>query len=151
MKKTILLCLALAMMAVAAGLGVWFLSRQRPLETETKEQIVAGQTIYATNCASCHGARLEGETNWKVRKENGRLPAPPHDSSGHTWHHPDNHLFGIVKEGLGPYAPAGYATDMPAFKGILSDAQIRAVLAYIKSSWPPDIRERQRKISAQAD
>jgi len=57
------------------------------------------------------------------------LPAPPHDASGHTWHHPDSDLFGITKHGLGPYAPAGYQSDMPAFGGTLSDEEIAAVLA----------------------
>jgi hypothetical protein len=45
-------------------------------------------------------------------------------------------LFGITKHGLGPYATAGYESDMPAFEGMLSDEQIAAVLAYIKSRWP---------------
>lgn len=34
-----------------------------------------------------------------------------------------------------PYAPADYASDMPAFGGRLSDEEIWAVLAYIKSHW----------------
>lgn len=36
------------------------------------------------------------------------------------------------------YAPAGYESDMPAFGGILSDDEIRAVLAFIKSTWPEE-------------
>jgi mono/diheme cytochrome c family protein len=64
------------------------------------------------------------------------MPAPPHDESGHTWHHPDAVLFGITKDGLvPPYAPRDYQSDMPAFGGTLSDEEIRAVLAYIKGHW----------------
>ncbi len=64
------------------------------------------------------------------------MPAPPHDGSGHTWHHPDAVLFGITKKGVvPPYAPVGYESDMPAFAGKLSDDEIWAVLAYIKSHW----------------
>ena len=64
------------------------------------------------------------------------MPAPPHDESGHTWHHPDNVLFAITKNGLvPPYAPSGYESDMPAFRGRLSDDEIWAVLAFIKSQW----------------
>lgn len=64
------------------------------------------------------------------------MPAPPHDESGHTWHHPDEVLFGITKHGLvPPYAPPGYASDMPAFGGKLSDNEIRSVLAFIASHW----------------
>jgi mono/diheme cytochrome c family protein len=75
------------------------------------------------------------------RLPNGRLPAPPHNATGHTWHHSDGQLFRIVKDGLAAILP-GYETDMPAFKDILTDAEITAVLDYIKSTWP----ERQREI-----
>jgi mono/diheme cytochrome c family protein len=75
---------------------------------------------------------------------NGRLPAPPHDASGHTWYHPDQVLFRIVKEGLKPYAGADYESDMPAFGSSLSDDEIRAILEYIKSTWPEHEREHQR-------
>ena len=70
------------------------------------------------------------------------MPAPPHDESGHTWHHPDEVLFGITKHGLvPPYAPAGYQSDMPAFGGVLTDREIRSVLAYIASNWSAEIRK----------
>lgn len=118
---------ALAIVALAAGCG------ERPIEPA---QIAHGAQLYAQHCASCHGAGLEGQPNWRQRLPNGRLPAPPHDESGHTWHHPDKVLFGITKYGLvPPYAPPGYQSDMPAFDGKLSDAEIRAVLAYVESHW----------------
>jgi mono/diheme cytochrome c family protein len=99
-------------------------------------KVSAGAKIYAQHCAACHGAKLEGQANWRVRLPNGRLPAPPHDESGHTWHHPDNVLFGITKRGLvPPYAPPDYQSEMPGFGGKLSDNEIWAVLAYIKSHW----------------
>jgi mono/diheme cytochrome c family protein len=98
-------------------------------------QIALGEKVYAANCASCHGARLEGQPQWQRRLPNGRMPAPPHDETGHTWHHPDDVLFGITKYGVARYAPPGYESDMPAFAGKLSDDEIRAVLAYIKSQW----------------
>ena len=100
-------------------------------------QLALGEKIYAQHCAACHGAKLEGQPNWRERMANGRMPAPPHDESGHTWHHTDEVLFGITKEGLvpGKYAPPGYQSDMPAFGGTLSDPEIRAVLAFIQSRW----------------
>lgn len=92
------------------------------------------------HCASCHGAKLEGQPNWQKKLPNGRFPAPPHDDSGHTWHHTDEVLFGITKHGpVPPYAPKGYETDMPAFAGKLSDDEIRAVLAYIASNWSGEV------------
>ncbi len=49
-------------------------------------------------------------------------------------------LFGITKDGLvPPYAPAGYASDMQGFRGRLSDDEIWAVLAYIKSHWSREV------------
>ena len=102
--------------------------------------ISLGKSIYARQCAACHGAKLEGQPNWQRRLPNGRLPAPPHDDSGHTWHHPDEVLFGITKHGLAPpYAPKGYESDMPVFAGKLSDDEIRAVLAYIGTHWSPEV------------
>lgn len=110
-------------------------------------QVARGERIYGQHCASCHGLRLEGQADWRSRKADGRLPAPPHDMSGHTWHHPDEQLFRITKHGLKPpLAPEGYESDMPAFEGVLTDAQIRAVLAFIKSHWPAHIRERQTRL-----
>ncbi|MFD1912618.1 MULTISPECIES: c-type cytochrome [Paracoccaceae] len=58
---------------------------------------MAGQQLYADNCASCHGASLEGQPDWRRRLDTGRMPAPPHDDSGHTWHHSDRMLFQITR------------------------------------------------------
>lgn len=44
-------------------------------------------------------------------------------------HHPDSTLFGITKQGSAAFGPAGYETDMPAFKDKINDADIWAVLA----------------------
>ncbi|MHB1217419.1 MAG: c-type cytochrome [Alphaproteobacteria bacterium] len=110
-------------------------------------QVARGQIVYAAYCANCHGAKLEGQPTWQTRKPNGRLPAPPHDESGHTWHHPDDHLFEVTKHGLKNIAPPDYQTDMPAYDGVLTDRQIRDVLAYIKSTWPKDIQARQERLN----
>ena len=99
-------------------------------------KVAPGGRVYVQNCAACHGEKLEGQRDWRARLPNGRLLAPPHDESGHTWHHPDSVLFVITKNGLvPPYAPKDYQSDMPAFGGKLSDEEIWAVLAYIKSHW----------------
>lgn len=106
-----------------------------------------GKQIYLDSCASCHGTNLKGQPNWKQRLPNGRLPAPPHDATGHTWHHSDRQLFRIVKEGPGAIMP-GYETDMPGFGAVLTDGEITAVLEYIKSTWPD--RERAIQVSRSA-
>ena len=114
-------------------------------------QVAPGKSVHERTCASCHGTKLEGQPNWREKLPTGRLPAPPHDASGHTWHHPDAVLFGITKHGLVPgrYAPPGYQSDMSAFAGALSDEEIWAVLAYIKSSWPKEIIKMQRDLTLQ--
>ncbi|MDP3340469.1 MAG: cytochrome c [Frigidibacter sp.] len=106
-----------------------------------------GAAVYAEACASCHGGMLEGQPDWRSPGPDGRLPAPPHDKTGHTWHHPDDVLFRIVKEGTAAVVGGGYESDMPGFGGDLSDAEIRAVLAYIKSTWPERERSYQERVS----
>ena len=138
---------ALALAAILGLLG-WRMTGQRSgADFEDPALVGLGRAIYDQQCARCHGVNLEGQPNWKSRLPNGKLPAPPHDATGHTWHHPDDILFGITKFGLGPYAPPGYESDMPAFGPLLSDEQIWAAIAYIKSRWPAEIRRRQAEIT----
>jgi mono/diheme cytochrome c family protein len=108
-------------------------------------QVAAGRRLYDAHCASCHGPNLEGQANWRERRPDGKLPAPPHDAGGHTWHHTDDALFEVTRNGLAAMAGADYQTDMPGFADRLSDDEIWAVLAYIKSRWPQAILDRQPK------
>src|SRR5690625_2347595 len=117
----------------------------------TNSELVAqGKDIYQQYCASCHGKELEGQSNWRTRRPSSALPAPPHDDSGHTWHHPDQLLFEMTKFGMKRFAPEGWVGDMPAFGGTLNDQQIWAVLAYIKSQWSERAREFQQQRNAAA-
>ena len=159
MKAALLTVLALA----AGGLVTYAALAQQETAPETAEATTVeilgqeadaetlrlGEEIYAENCASCHGADLEGQPDWKRRLENGRMPAPPHDASGHTWHHSDQDLFVITREGVDAVVP-GYESDMPAFGSILSDDEIQAVLAFIKSTWPEREREFQAEVTRNA-
>lgn len=154
MKKTVLVIGVVVAGVVAAALLVRP-SAQQPdgfISPADPALVARGKVIYANNCASCHGAKLEGQPDWRQRLPSGRLPAPPHDVTGHTWHHPDQVLVDIVKYGLvpGKTAPEGYQSDMPAYGATLKDADIAAVLAYIKRSWPADALEAQRNITLQA-
>jgi len=110
--------------------------------------IQTGQILYVTNCASCHGINLEGQPNWRSPKGDGILPAPPHDATGHTWHHDNALLFEYTKfGGQGALATRGitdFNSGMPAFKDVISDEDIWNVLAYIRSTWP----ERNKKTQA---
>ena len=135
--------------AAAIGLAVTIIANWPTASTSGADavdpaQVAMGRAVYRQYCASCHGARLEGQPNWRIRKPDGKLPAPPHDETGHTWHHPDEQLFKITQSGAAALVP-GYESDMPAYEGVLSDEEIRAVLAFIKSTWPPEIRRRQER------
>lgn len=116
------------------------------MQETRNDDIVAGQVLYQENCASCHGANLEGEPDWRAAKEDGTLPAPPHDETGHTWHHGEGLLFNYTKLG-GKEALASQGIDfnsgMPGFGEQLSDQKIWDILAYIKSTWPARQQELQ--------
>ena len=113
--------------------------------------VARGSEVYSRYCAACHGARLEGQPNWRSRLPSGRLPAPPHDESGHTWHHSDKVLFAIVMDGVAEHAPEGYQSDMPGFRGTLSETDVLAVLAFIKSQWPTTVRQRHERLNANSE
>jgi mono/diheme cytochrome c family protein len=137
-----LIATAIALFVAAIGGAALLLGYGRPNPTSTAidpgdpAQVALGRRIYGEQCARCHGSNLEGQPDWQSRRPDGRLPAPPHDASGHTWHHPDGVLFRITRDGTAAVIGGGYESDMPGFGGVLSDAEIRAVLAFIKSTWP---------------
>jgi len=130
---------------VAAGVGAWLLRPGGP--AGAAPDLARGEAIYAVECAACHGAALEGAPDWRTPLPNGRLPAPPHDASGHTWHHPDRVLFAITSLGTAAVVGGGYESDMPGFGEWLSDAEIRDVLAFIKSTWPERERAHQAELT----
>ena len=106
------------------------------------ELVALGEPAYARYCAECHGKNLEGQPNWRVRLPDGSLRAPPHDASGHTWHHPDAQLSGLI---LGELDYAG--KTMPSFADTLSGEDAASILAYLKTNWLPEQRAFQSEIS----
>lgn len=121
-----------------------------PLPDLDADEIALGQSLYAIHCASCHGEELEGEANWQTQNDDGTFRAPPHDASGHTWHHSDAVLLETIRLG-GARLPdnIGGTSEMPAFDEILNDRQMAAILTYIKSTWPEDLRLIQWQQTAQ--
>jgi len=138
------LIVACAFLVAIAGTWAFITREDSSPAVSGDPQLAAGEAIYKQHCAQCHGARLEGQPNWRQRLPSGRLPAPPHDASGHTWHHSEEQLFQIVKEGPAGIVP-NYESDMPAYKDVLTDEQIREVLRYIESRWPEEIRAERRR------
>lgn len=112
--------------------------------TQDESEIERGRQVYAENCAECHGENLEGEANWQQQNEDGSFRSPPHDSTGHTWHHSDGTLIeSIVLGGTRLPENIGGFSNMPAFGKTLTSDEISAVLAFIKSTWPEDMRQIQ--------
>lgn len=156
-RKSVLLLICVAAVAAAAAAYfaavLYFMNAEHPgplLHPGDPFIVARGKDVYAAACASCHGADLQGQPNWQDRAPDGLLPAPPHDETGHTWHHADAVLFEITKFGVQRFAGADYKSAMPAFEGRLPDDDILAVLSFIKSRWPPDVRQRQDTINRAA-
>ncbi len=149
-RKRIVFFAAVVVLAAAAAVG--WVSVKRPddagLVMPAEVDIARGEALYGEYCAGCHGAELEGQPEWQSRGPDGRLPAPPHDETGHTWHHADDVLFQYTKlGGRAALALRGVDFDsgMPGFGDKLSDQQIWDILGFIKSRWP----ERERAAQAE--
>ncbi len=119
-----------------------------PVPTPDAQQVLQGGEIYAQYCAVCHGINGEGQPNWKTPLEDGSFPPPPHDSTGHTWHHPDGQLKNIIANGEKDIFPQ---SKMPAFGEQLSDAEIAAVREYIKTWWGAEERGFQWQVTYQRE
>ncbi len=109
-----------------------------------------GKKLYDSLCASCHGLKGQGQPNWQKPNSVGILPPPPHDNSGHTWHHGDGTLFDYVREGGRKYDSATFVSAMPAFGDFMSPDEIKSVITYIKTFWGPEERSSQAKVSQSA-
>ncbi len=109
--------------------------------------LAIGEHLYLQHCATCHGKNLEGQPNWRQPGQDGALPAPPHDVNGHTWHHDNQLLFDYTNLGgqaaLSAKGVTGFASGMPGFRGALSDSEIWNILAFIRSTWPQEIKDVQ--------
>lgn len=147
----------------AASFGIWSATAQSDAEAipvmPNTVDILQGAALYADNCAACHGANLEGQPDWQIPDDDGVLPAPPHDATGHTWHHTDGLLFNYTAIGgreMMARLGVEFNSGMPGMADTLSEQEIWNILAFIQSTWPDRQRvgqaERtQAELSAQGD
>ena len=143
LASSVLVAAAIALLLAACSSGP---STDMTDPASGAPQLESGQTesglaIYQAICSQCHGANAEGHPFWLQRNPDGSLNPPPHDSTGHTWHHSDGLLFRTVRDG-GTNFP-GFKSNMPAFGERLSSEEIKAVIAYFKSLWEPEQRSFQ--------
>jgi mono/diheme cytochrome c family protein len=158
-RRAILVTIALGGLGLFVFLtSYWWFSQNDPTVSPSEaeqvsiqpldsDQVAKGKAIYEANCSSCHGLEGEGSPSWQRRNPDDTYPPPPHDSSGHTWHHSDGLLYRIIKDGGSIYETPGFKSAMPAFGERLSPDEIRAVITYLKSLWGPEERAFQAQVS----
>lgn len=144
-NKTIMVMVGLAaliLLVVAAALALSS-TPSYAVDPTNPQSVALGKQVYDVQCASCHGANLEGQEGYGQPSEDGLLKAPPHDETGHTWHHNNAYLIESIKKG-GARLPADVGVSaMPPYENILKPAEIGAVLSYIQSTWPEEIAAQQ--------
>ena len=118
-----------------------------PLPALDPDLIARGADLYSANCAECHGPDLRGDPDWMRPADDGGFRPPPHDSTGHTWHHDDDLLIQIVLTGYGFEEPQ---SRMPTFGDKLSRDDVVAILEYIKSYWGEEEREFQWMVTVRS-
>jgi mono/diheme cytochrome c family protein len=97
-----------------------------------KPDAAHGAPLYATNCASCHGPKGDGDGPVGA----ALVPKPAKHSDGAYMNALTNeHLFKTIKEGG---AAVGKSPLMAPWGGALTDAQIWDVVAFVRSlAHPP--------------
>jgi len=140
---------AIAALAIFAGAGgaYWYLQEDyaTPGDAADLDQVAFGSRVYGRICANCHGSGLDGQLGWEEPLKDGSRLAPAHSTEGETWRKGDDTLFEVVKFGGETLRPDGKITRMPGFEEKLTDDEIWAVIAFIKSTWPTDVQEAQKK------
>lgn len=101
-------------------------------ERHAHEEVVTGATVYADNCASCHGANGQGGAGPKLSGGEARLTFP--DAAAHTQWVIDGST-GVKGQAYGdPNRPGGQrgpaSGGMPGFGSRLSQEEIDMVVAY---------------------
>jgi hypothetical protein len=112
----------------------------------TDPVLIEGERNYNLLCAHCHGYNGEGQLAITISETQqlGMHIVPAHDSTGHTWQHPEQLLIRVIKEGV--QNPLDQY-PMPAYGDALSDETINAILTYIKLWWTEEQRAHQRGLT----
>jgi len=116
-RALLVLALALGGLGVFAGGLAWVLNDPRPPAGASR-----GERLYYTFCAGCHG--VDGRGSWRA----ALFLFNPGDLTKAA-SQPDQYLFDIIKHGGASIGRPG----MPAFGAQLSDADIQALVAYIRT------------------
>ena len=102
----------------------------------------AGADLFKKHCAHCHGDEAIGQDpkqpsgGWDDKMN--RL-APALNGTGHAWHHPPELIYEYIEKGS-----IDKTSPMPSFGNILTDKDIKSIIAYINSLWPDKIMDGYR-------
>ena len=140
MTSNVAIAMFACLVSIVTAITIAYSKQDISLPYKDRAAVKLGQTIYKDNCASCHGSNLEGQIGWQTETADGRRLAPPHDETGHAWHHPDELLYNMTKYGFEEMLGKKYPHNMPVYEDILSDGELLTVLGYIKSTWPEKIK-----------
>ena len=105
-----------------------------------------GQQEYNLRCAHCHGDHGEGQLAATIpnTRSLGMNLVPAHDSTGHTWQHPDQLLVRVIKEGISN--PLDQFIMEP-YTSVMTDQEVHATLDYIKLWWTDEQRAYQQQLT----
>jgi putative copper export protein/methionine-rich copper-binding protein CopC/mono/diheme cytochrome c family protein len=93
----------------------------------TQQSLATGQTLFETNCVTCHGR--EGRGDGPLANQ---LPTKPPDLTQHVPYHNDGTLFIWISQGI----PIDSSTKrMPAFKGSLTVTERWDIVNYLRHAW----------------
>lgn len=98
-----------------------------PVE-RTEESIAAGATLFANNCAQCHGGAGGGDGVLA-----GSLPQPPANFRVHVPFHPDGTLYTWITEGI-------VGTAMQGFSAQLSDQERWDLVNFLRENFDRPLR-----------
>jgi mono/diheme cytochrome c family protein len=109
-------------------------AEQPMVDPATEDDLIAGAEIYKAMCAECHG-----QLNERPSTLGASFYPPAPQLPGHSTSYTEPELFWIVKHGI-------RNTSMPAWRNLLSDEDIRQVVAFLKrlDSLPPKVEAKAK-------
>ena len=112
------------------------------------EKLYLAQQNYNKLCAHCHGWAGDGQPHVTIEnaQKQGYHTVPRHDSEGHTWQHPDQILFEVIKYGV--QAPTNLYPMSP-FDEHFTDDAIFGLIEYLKQWWTEEQRQHQSNLTRQ--
>jgi mono/diheme cytochrome c family protein len=100
---------------------------EQPARIDLSHPVAAGRQIFLEKCAACHGPDGKGLA--------GKIPA----LAGAPWvNGPPDRVAALVLDGLSGRQEINgveYNGVMPAWRSVLTDPEIAAVLTYVRQAW----------------